>query len=94
MSGVWELLSVNKPNKKIARKLLIGYFFIYPFYYVIAMFLAVLILKFYFDWSYSFSKKIFYMYAGIMWFASYVTHFDIFKLALNISNSGRSTIKD
>lgn len=86
MSGVWKLLSVNKSNKKRARKLFIGYFLIYPFYYVIAMFLAVLILKFYFDWSYSFSEKIFYIFAGIMWFVSYVAHFDIFKLALNIKD--------
>jgi hypothetical protein len=63
---------------------MIGYFVLYPIYYVIAMLLATAILMFIFDWSFQFAEKIFYIFALIMWFVSYVAHFDILRHALSL----------
>jgi len=75
---------MEKRTKKSALKLFIGYFIIYPLYYVTAMFIATMLLKWYFDWTYDFSEKIFYIFSGVMWFVSYVAHFYILRLAWGI----------
>lgn len=77
----------TKSNKYVSRKLLLGYLVVYPFYYVIAMFLATIILMFIFDWSFQFSEKVFYILALIMWLVSYVAHFDILRHALSLRKS-------
>ena len=63
---------------KIRTKLLLKFFFEYPLYYVIAMFIAVLILAPIMDWGFIFAKKLFFILAIIMWGACYFIHFDIF----------------
>lgn len=77
----------KKSNKDVSRKLLLGYFLLYPIYYVIAMLLATAILMFIFDWSFQFAEKIFYILALIMCFVSYVAHFDILRHALSLRRS-------
>ncbi|QBF82511.1 hypothetical protein EXU30_07230 [Shewanella maritima] len=62
-------------------KLVLKYFLVYPLYYVTAMLVAVFILAWLKDWSFIFARKIFFIFSGIMWFVSYVAHFDIFKLS-------------
>ena len=64
------------------KNLLLKYFIIYPLYYVIAMLFAVIILTFLMGWNFSFFKKIFLMFACIMWFVCYFTHLDIFRYAI------------
>mgnify|MGYP000167721389 CR=1 FL=1 len=62
-------------------KLITKYVLVYPMYYVVAMLVAVVILAWLKDWSFIFAKKLFFIFSGIMWFVSYVAHFDIFKFA-------------
>jgi hypothetical protein len=76
-----------KSNKGVSKKLLLGYFVLYPMYYVVAMLVATVILMFIFDWSFEFAEKIFYIFALIMWFVSYVAHFDILQHALSLRKS-------
>lgn len=75
-------MSVEINDKRVVNKLLMGYLFLYPLYYVIAMFFAVAILRWIFGWSFAFSEKIFYIFSGVMWFVSYVAHRDILVFVL------------
>jgi len=70
-------------TQAMKKGLIFSYLVIYPLYYVIAMLLAVVLLTFIMDWSFFFAKKILLIFAGIMWFVSYVAHFDIFKYAIS-----------
>jgi hypothetical protein len=70
--------------KKSSTKLLVGYFVIYPLCYLLGMAVAIIVLMYLLDWTISFSTKIFIVTGGIMWFMSYVIHFDIFRLAISL----------
>jgi hypothetical protein len=71
------------------KGLLFRYLIIYPFYYVIAMLFAVALLTLLMDWSFVFAKKIFFIFAGIMWFVCYFAHFDIFRYAISGDSQSR-----
>jgi hypothetical protein len=75
-------MSTELNDKRVNIKLLLGYLLLYPFYYVIAMFVAILLLAWMFGWSFQFAEKMFYIFAGIMWFVSYVAHIDILMYVL------------
>ena len=81
----------SNTDKQVARKLLVGYFFIYPFYYVVAMLLATVVLTFMFDWSYPFAKKIFFIFAGVMWVTSFVAHSDILRQGLSLNKHAKES---
>ena len=69
-------------DRKVLLKLFLSYVFIYPLYYVFAMFVSVALLMWIYDWSLSFSLKIFYIFSAIMWFVCYVAHADILMFVL------------
>lgn len=60
------------------KKLLLEYLFLYPLAYVVAMFVAVLAANIFLEWDSSSVKKTFYGLAVIMWFASYIIHYETF----------------
>ena len=73
------------------RKLLLQYLFVYPFYYVVAMFIATVILFFLMSWSQDYAIKFFYIMAGIMGIGSYFFHWRIgFYAISDILNSKQS----
>ena len=73
---------------KTGKLLLLQYLFLYPLYYIVAMFLASVILHFVMSWNIDFSLKFFLIMAFIMGGSSYFIHWRIGLFAINdIKNS-------
>jgi hypothetical protein len=67
---------------KTNRTLLLQYLFVYPLYYVVAMFIATVILYFLMPWSQEYAITFFYIMAAIMGVSSYFMHWRIGFFAL------------
>lgn len=59
------------------KKLLFEYLLLYPFCYAVAMLVAVFTANIFLEWDAKFALKAFYGLAVVMWFASYVIHYDL-----------------
>jgi hypothetical protein len=77
-----EPTSNQPPFRQQARKLLFNYLIIYPFYYVISMGLATLILWWLLGWEDNYALVWFKILALIMGGASYFIHWRICLFAL------------
>ncbi len=61
---------------------LIRYFIIYPFYYILSMFVAAVLCKFIMGWGYTETKIFFLVLSSVMWFVSYVIHFNLLLFSI------------
>ena len=72
--------------------LLLHFLIIWPIYYVVAMFIAVVILSLIFGWPFYAAEKAFIILAVCGWIGSYIIHFRVLFYAIGELMSEKSKI--
>lgn len=75
------------------QKLLIAYLFVYPAYYLVAIFVNALIFWMMFGWDFQHAQRYFCAFGLVMWIASYMIHYEILKYAVTILRQDKQAIQ-